>query len=465
MAAFPTSPTHALRFEPGPPKLLRSAIDPLIAVGLLAATVAFEGESFGAPYLILTLLVFSMMYPGGLARFSVGAGALAGEILTGWGAMVTLLLMLGWATGTLGLFDMRVLTLWVLSTPLVLFAAHRMVPALLPRMFAAEGLHRTAVIAGANELGRRLAERISSDPFLGVRCVGYFDDRCESRREGLPEDQCLGSLDEIADHVKAHRVDIIYITLPMAAHPRVVTLLEALRDTTASIYFVPDILLFDLIHARMDTIGGMPVLAVCESPFYGVNGLVKRASDLVLTSLILLLISPLMVALAIGVKLSSPGPVIFRQRRYGADGREIVVYKYRSMRVTEDGPVVKQATREDPRVTRFGRFIRKTSLDELPQFINVLQGRMSIVGPRPHAVAHNEQYRKVIRGYMLRHKVKPGITGLAQVNGFRGETAQVEQMRGRIEQDLVYLRNWTLLLDLRIIAKTVMVVWGKQDVY
>jgi putative colanic acid biosynthesis UDP-glucose lipid carrier transferase len=167
----------------------------------------------------------------------------------------------------------------------------------------------------------------------------------------------------------------------------------------------------------------------------------------------------------VGVKLSAPGPVLFKQRRYGLDGKRIVVYKFRSMTVAEDGELVRQATRNDARVTRFGAFLRRTSLDELPQFINVLQGRMSVVGPRPHAVAHNEMYRKLIRGYMIRHKVKPGVTGFAQVNGWRGETDTVDKMKRRIEYDLQYLRNWSLLLDLQIIVKTVFVVLRKDNAY
>jgi putative colanic acid biosysnthesis UDP-glucose lipid carrier transferase len=172
-----------------------------------------------------------------------------------------------------------------------------------------------------------------------------------------------------------------------------------------------------------------------------------------------------LLAVAVGVKLSSPGPVIFRQRRYGLDGQEIVVYKFRSMTVTEDGAVVRQATRADGRVTRFGAFLRRYSLDELPQFINVLQGRMSIVGPRPHAVAHTEMYRKRIRGYMIRHKVKPGITGWAQVNGLRGETSTLDRMEQRIAYDLYYLRCWSLRLDLWIILKTIFIVLHDPNAY
>ena len=269
----------------------------------------------------------------------------------------------------------------------------------------------------------------------------------------------------VADYARAQRIDVIYIALPMASQPRILRLLEELRDTTASIYFVPDIFVSDLIQARVDSLGGLPVVAVCESPFYGFNGVVKRVSDIALSLFILAIISPLMLAIAIGVKLSSRGPILFKQRRYGLDGRKIVVYKFRSMTVAEDGDLVRQATRNDSRITKFGAFLRRTSLDELPQFINVLQGRMSVVGPRPHAVAHNEIYRKLIRGYMIRHKVRPGITGLAQVMGFRGETETVEKMKARIEHDLQYLRNWSLLLDLQIILKTVVVVLGRQNAY
>jgi putative colanic acid biosynthesis UDP-glucose lipid carrier transferase len=321
-----------------------------------------------------------------------------------------------------------------------------------------------AVIAGANEVGRRLAERLS-DPMLGVRFAGYFDDRADGRLQTLPADQNLGSLSRLADFARAQRVDVIYIALPMASQPRILRLLEELRDTTASIYFVPDIFVSDLIQARVDSIGGLPVVAVCETPFHGFNGFVKRLSDMLISAAVLVLISPLMLAIALGVKLSSPGPVLFKQRRYGLDGRKIVVYKFRSMTVAEDGDLVRQATRNDSRVTRFGAFLRRSSLDELPQFINVLQGRMSVVGPRPHAVAHNEMYRKLIRGYMIRHKVRPGITGLAQVNGFRGETETVEKMKSRIEFDLAYLRGWSVLLDLQIILKTVAVVLGRQNAY
>jgi putative colanic acid biosynthesis UDP-glucose lipid carrier transferase len=275
----------------------------------------------------------------------------------------------------------------------------------------------------------------------------------------------LGTISALPGFARANQIDLIYISLPMASQPRILSLLDALRDTTASIYFVPDIFVTDLIQGRVDSVGGLPIVAVCESPFIGFGGLLKRASDIVLSLLILALISVPLLIIALAVKWSSPGPVIFRQRRYGVDGNEITVYKFRTMTVSEDGPAIRQAQIDDPRITPVGRWLRKFSLDELPQFFNVLQGRMSIVGPRPHAVAHNEMYRKLIKGYMVRHKVKPGITGWAQVNGFRGETERLEKMKARIDYDLDYLRNWSLQFDLYIIARTVWVILANKNAY
>jgi len=437
---------------------VHAAIDPAVAIATLAVTQTFFGGRFDGACLILALLVFALTFPGSLARETAKAGELALDIVTGWIAIVGLLVLLGWASRTFGVFDPRVLVTWAVATPVALFGAHRFVP----RLLAAEGLRKTAVIAGANEHGRGLAERLRSNPMHGVRLMGFFDDRAPQR---IQETNVLGSIGSLADYVRTHNVDIIYIALPMASQPRILKLLEELRDTTASIYFVPDIFVFDLIQARVDSIGDLPVVAVCETPFYGFNGVLKRISDFVIASAALVCLAPLMIAIAIGVKMSSPGPILFKQRRYGVDGRQIIVYKFRSMTVTEDGAEVKQATKNDSRVTPFGAFLRKTSLDELPQFINVLQGRMSVIGPRPHAVAHNELYRKLIRGYMIRHKVRPGITGLAQVNGYRGETETVEKMKLRIEYDLAYLRNWSLVLDLQILLKTIVVVLKKQNAY
>jgi putative colanic acid biosynthesis UDP-glucose lipid carrier transferase len=300
---------------------------------------------------------------------------------------------------------------------------------------------------------------------MRLEVTGFFDDR-STERLGVEADATLvGNLSDLGTYVKEHRTDVIFIALPIRHLKRVMNLLDDLRDTTASIYYVPDIFVFDLIQARSGEIHGIPVVAMCETPFYGYRGVTKRLTDVGFSVLILLLLLPLLALVAIMVKMSSPGPIIFKQRRYGLDGREIAVYKFRTMRVTEDGATIRQASRTDSRITRIGGILRRTSLDELPQLINVLQGRMSLVGPRPHAVAHNEEYRKLIKGYMVRHKVLPGITGLAQVNGCRGETAQLEEMEARVNYDLDYLRYWTPMLDIKIILLTALRVFRDRKAY
>jgi len=437
--------------------LLRLSLDPLLIVGTLYAVAVAQRAPLGSPYVILALIVFSLTFPG-TTHVGVTRRALLRDVISGWLALSAILLFFGYATRSLNVFPRDVLLAWFAAAPLALFLAHDAVRVLLPRVVNLDRNQRRAVIVGASEIGRDLAQRLSGNPLLGIQPIGFFDDRSRERLGDLPGPHLYGGLDQLPAFVKSQRVDLIYVSLPMASQPRILQLLDALRDTTASIYFVPDIFVVDLIQARLDDVGGLPVVAVCETPFYGLNGLIKRSSDLVLATLILMLIAPVMLVIAAGVKLTSPGPVLFTQRRYGLDGRDIVVYKFRSMTVAEDGADVRQATKNDRRVTRLGAVLRKTSLDELPQFINVLQGRMSIVGPRPHAVAHNEQYRKLISGYMVRHKVKPGITGWAQVHGLRGETDTLDKMRARIEYDLQYLRNWSLKLDLQIIVRTVWVV-------
>ncbi|MGA9163895.1 MAG: undecaprenyl-phosphate glucose phosphotransferase [Thiobacillus sp.] len=443
--------------------LTKILLDPFVAVLVLIGCALYFDEPFKGPYPILALIVFTLTFPGKWPEITLRS--FWNEVVMPWFFLSGLILLFGFSTGYLDWFPPKLVMAWMLATPAAMYVAHRITRKLLPRLLLLEGGRRRAIIVGAGALGTELHGRFSSDSALGVDVVGFFDDRAIKRTELTQPEKLLGKLLDIPEYVNHNSIDLVYITLPMAAQPRTLSLLDALRDTTTSVYFVPDIFVSDLIQARVDHIHGMPVVALTETPTLGVSGIGKRLSDLVIASLILLLIWPLLLILAIGVKLSSPGPIIFKQRRYGLDGHEILIYKFRSMRVHEDGGIIQQAGREDPRITRFGRFIRRTSLDELPQFINVLQGRMSVVGPRPHAVSHNEQYRKLIKGYMLRHKVKPGITGWAQVNGLRGETETLDKMRARVQYDIDYMRNWSLMFDLMIIGKTLLVVWRDQNAY
>ncbi len=324
---------------------------------------------------------------------------------------------------------------------------------------------RRAVVVGAGPLAVTVSHALRAKGIDHGELLGWFDDRGPDRLHAEPTLKLLGSLADLAAYVREHDIDEVYITLPMSSQPRIAGLLESVHGTTASVYYVPDVPGIGIIQGRLHHINGVPVLGLCESPFVGINEVVKRASDVVLASFLLTLTAPVMLLIAIGIKLTSPGPVLFRQRRNGLDGHEITVLKFRSMTTQDDGPAIAQAGRNDPRITRFGAFLRRTSLDELPQFINVLQGHMSIVGPRPHAVAHNEIYRQAIKAYMVRHKVRPGITGWAQVNGLRGETESVERMQARVEYDLAYLRNWSLWLDLRIVLRTIRLMFFDRNAY
>jgi len=327
------------------------------------------------------------------------------------------------------------------------------------------GLRKTAII-GSNRLGLDIAKNAKQSTDSGLKIVGFFDDRGEGRRAEAKNDAppFLGDCDKLMEMIAVGDIDTVLITLPMRAEKRIQSVLDRLSNTTASAYIVPDFFVFELLHSRWTNVGGLPVVSVFESPIYGVDGVLKRILDLTISLVGVVMISPILLVCACLVKFTSPGPVFFRQKRYGLDGKEILVWKFRSMVTCDNGPVVKQATKNDPRVTPVGAILRKTSLDELPQLFNVILGNMSLVGPRPLANAHNEHYRKLIRGYMMRHKVKPGITGLAQVGGSRGETDTIEKMEYRISLDHSYIRDWSIWMDIKILCKTFIVVL-KRDAY
>lgn len=443
---------------------IEAGLDPLVLVFSLWGLALYFESAVRPAYLILSVIAFSLTFPG-TSKLRLPIWKLLFNIAFHWLWIAGLLLFLGFVTEYFYRFSMAVVGNWLWLAPLTQAGAHLALRAVAPQLVRLQGPPRTAVIVGMNGQGFSLAKQISGSAYSGIELLGFFDDRSEERRGKQDGHKLAGRIDDLPAYVKKHRVHSIYLSLPMAARPRILQVLDGLKDTTASIYFVPDMFITDLIQGRSDSVCGVTVISVCDTPFRGLNGALKRTSDIVLALLIGLLIFPIMVLIALAVKLESPGPVIFRQRRYGLDGEQIVVYKFRSMAVTEDGNTILQAQKNDRRVTRLGAFLRKTSLDELPQFVNVLQGRMSIVGPRPHAVAHNEMYRTLIKGYMVRHKVKPGVTGWAQVNGQRGETDTLEKMQSRIDYDLDYLRNWSLQLDLFIILKTVKLVFKDSSAY
>jgi len=444
--------------------LIAAFLEPGITVLTFIVTTLTRGEVMDRPALTLCLLVFALTFPG-RDRFREPLLGAAVDIASSWLVLLSILALCAYATRSLHYFEDDVLMAWAVITPILQWLATWLGRTIVRRRAVRAESRRTAVVVGASALGVKVARALQGGDDAGVEFVGFFDDRTDGRIDPTAKSKVLGTLSEVAAYTTEHRVREVYITLPLGSQPRIVELLEQLQDTTASLFFVPDVFGISIIQGRLQDMNGVPVVGICETPFTGTNELVKRISDIILASFIVVLISPLLVAIAIGVKLSSPGPVLFKQRRNGLDGHEIVVYKFRSMRTMEDGEVVRQATRNDPRVTPFGAFLRRTSFDELPQFFNVLAGTMSIVGPRPHAVTHNKEYRQIIKAYMVRHKVKPGITGWAQVNGQRGETDTVEKMRMRVEYDLEYLRNWSLGLDLKIIVSTIRVLFFDRQAY
>lgn len=437
--------------------IVESSLGPCAFVFSLWAIAFYIDGELAPPYLILSVLVFALTFPG-QAYLQSSVGRVVIDILVNWLWVGGLLLVTGFATGYIRQFTQGALIAWLWAAPVAEFGVHLVLRAAAPWLMRLQGPMKRAIIVGMNEQGAALASRIRETPYARIELLGFIDSRDPQRLGSFGSNKLLGQLDKLANIVQENHIQLIYLSLPMASQPRILQLLDDLKDTTASIYFVPDMFFTDLIQGHTGVVCGMPVISVCETPFRGANGVVKRISDVLLSLLILVLILPLLLAVGIAVKVTSPGPVIFKQRRYGLDGEEILVYKFRSMTVTEDGGEIRQAQKGDRRITPLGAFMRRTSIDELPQFVNVLQGRMSIVGPRPHAVAHNELYRKLIKGYMVRHKVRPGITGWAQVNGYRGETVTLDKMQGRIDYDLDYLRNWSLRLDLHIILKTIRLV-------
>jgi len=446
----------------------RRLFDPLIMLVTLYLVLQADHEIFNRYYLLLMIVIFLV---GNFVFEQIDLSrklrnrrflAFASDIFLGWIIIVAVLILIERSTGLRYEYSEHTLLIWVGVTPLVLLVSN-MVAHWIFLYSNRFRVMRSGLIIGANKPGAAICEKLKTNPYFNIDIKGYFDDRDGGRRVQGLSGVYLGKVSSVVSYVLENNIQVVFVSLPIAAQPRILSLLDELQDTTVSIYFVPDISTFELMQARLDHVDGVPVVGICETPFTGLNGVLKRASDIVLSVFILTLIFPILIAIACGVKISSPGSVIFRQRRYGLNGEEIIVYKFRSMTVSEDGKHVAQATRNDQRVTKFGAFIRRTSLDELPQFINVLQGRMSIVGPRPHAVAHNELYRKLIKGYMLRHKAMPGITGWAQVNGLRGETETLDKMQSRIEHDLAYLRNWSLPLDLWIIILTVREVFLRRN--
>ncbi len=458
-------------FDSGAVFLVKALFYPVTVVAFLALCLRLGNRSFSGTHFLIAVLAFAgaaeLLGDCRIDHFESAASVELRwflDLLARWLAVGLCVVLVLYLSGLMIIPTDRVLLIWFSLTPFVLWGGTIGVRRLLLYVGIKHTEERRAVIIGANKQSSLLEQRIAEQPLLRIKLLGFFEDRASN---GIVSrsDSLLGQIADVPEFVRKHGVNVVYITLPISPQPGLLQLLDGLRDTVASVYFVPDLHALNIIQARVDVVHGMPMFAVYESPFFGVRSLAKRVSDIVLSAMLLIFAAPVFLAVAIAVKRSSSGPIFFKQRRYGLDGREIMVYKFRSMTVTEDGADnYTQVTREDSRVTPLGAFIRRTSLDELPQLINVLEGSMSIVGPRPHAIAVNEHYRRLIPSYMFRHKVKPGITGWAQVNGYRGGD-DLYTMTKRIECDLEYLKNWSLWFDLLIIVRTIWVLLGDHHAY
>ena len=450
---------------------LKCLLVPVVPIVTLAICLELADERLRGGYFLIAAVTF-LEAPQFLGFARIGTNdrhergsRLLTELTLRWLVLIGLVGVLTYFAGLSGTLNYPLLATWVAVTPPALCAAEMGVRSWLARSQPHARRMRRAVVVGMTELGVRLEAALRSDPLLRTDFAGYFEDRSLSRLTACSASPILGNTADLARYVSSNNIEQVYITLPMSRDPRILSILEQLRDSTASIYFVPDLLAYNLLQARFDVLSGIPIVAVCETPLYGASWLAKRSSDLLIATTAVMVLLPILLLVALCIRLESPGPIFFKQKRYGLDGREILVYKFRSMSVTEDGKSqFTAATRGDRRVTKVGAFIRRTSVDELPQLLNVLEGSMSIVGPRPHPVAMNEHYRREIPGYMIRHKVKPGITGWAQVNGYRGGD-DLESMRKRIEFDLAYLQHWSLGLDIKILFKTLAVVWDDRNAY
>ncbi|MCK9367451.1 MAG: undecaprenyl-phosphate glucose phosphotransferase [Metallibacterium scheffleri] len=443
----------------------------VIGGGLLAYTLRFRRVPDALPLsyvavIVIAALLAALLFPLlGVYRSwrARGLRAPVGQVLLSWAAVFALILLMLVLVKKNDLLSRAWMALWFLSTAAALLLLRVGLYMLLHALRARGYNLRKAVIVGCGAQAQVLLQRARDPQWAGFEVAAVFDPGMDACEVGGIAAQ---PLDGLGAYVADNAIDEVWVSLPLAQSALLEPVLAQLRNSTANVRYVPDMLGLFLLNHGVTEVLDTPMLDLTATPMQGFNRALKRAEDVLLSLLILLLVSPLLLTIALAVKLTSRGPVLFRQKRHGWDGREIEVWKFRSMRLHHEAPgVLTQAAHDDPRLTRLGAFLRRSSLDELPQFFNVLKGAMSIVGPRPHAVEHNAQYMNLIDHYALRHTVKPGITGWAQINGWRGETETVNKMQGRIEHDLYYIEHWSLAFDLRIIALTLLRGFVNKNAY
>jgi len=440
-------------------------IDAILILLTLYITFLYTDFYYTEGYLIaglLTILLFGIV-----ARFSDVYSSWTARsfleetlhVLITWLVTFFLVIFIAFMTKTSPHFSRVTLLSWMVFTPAILIAGRFGLRQLISHLKVLGVNNKKIVVVGMTEIGLRFAQELESQPNYGYQIAGFYANKNSHNhlcaKKISQQYPTLGNYNDLVIAAELGEWDEIYLALPSEAKKQISSLLDKLSNTATPVRMLPDYFTTNLLKSKYLEIVKTPTLCIYDSPFSAHNEFIKRVEDILVASIILILISPLLLLIALTVKLTSTGPIIFKQARYGLKGERITVWKFRSMTVCENGDNVKQATKNDKRFTPIGAFLRKTSLDELPQFLNVLTGEMSIVGPRPHAIVHNEEYRAIIPGYMLRHFVKPGITGWAQINGWRGETDTIYKMRKRLEFDLEYMREWSLWLDIKIILFTI----------
>ena len=475
MPGDPASAPGWLRLSPARVRIVVRLLDVALIVGgaaMAAGLVGLDHENqalFWFAVACSVLVSLDLFAAAGLYR-PRDLGKLRRQmrrVVVAWSAVQALLILLALVSGSTQALPATFFLAWWSAGLAALLALHLAAALLVRRGQRSGWLATRLVLVGAGPQAAQLIGKLRKlDP--GVVILGLFDDRrsrVPAAVEGCP---VLGTLDDLSRYASTHVIDQIVITLPQQAAGRRLACYEKLRHLPVDVRLSPDMPGLELEGRGMAELAGIPMLRVFDRPLTGWAWVIKGVEDRVLAAMGLLLAAPVMLGVALLIRLTSPGPVFYRQLRYGFDNREIAVLKFRTMHVDRcdgDGTDTQPAQRGDPRVTPIGRILRRTSLDELPQFINVLLGQMSIVGPRPHAVAHHERFANLIDGYLSRHRVKPGITGWAQIHGLRGEAESLARMQERVRYDLHYIENWSLLLDLRIILRTLLVGFSHPNAY
>ena len=451
---------------------LQAVLDGLAVVGLCYLLITHHIGALTAHYTVfvfLLLCTLGLVYNSfGIYRKNMTFTRKALDLFQAWTLTFAILIGLGFLTKQSETFSRLLLGQLFVAGYVVQAALHYVV-----RRSFKEVLRRSAeldrvIVVGTGRIAAYLDQRIQRSEWLGQTVVGLVS---LPQAEGGPEPDgetfgptspLLGRLDQLLELIDEHDVRTVYFAIPLNASNIIESLYFRLLDKHVAVHWVPDIFSLPLVNHTVSSIAGVPVLTLSETPLIGIRRLLKTAEDFFLSLVLLVLLAPILLAIAIAVKLDSPGPVFFRQARLGWGGKRFYIWKFRSMYVHDDKGVVVQAQKNDPRVTKVGAFLRRTSLDELPQIFNVIRGEMSLVGPRPHAVQHDLEYAQQIAHYFARHKIKPGITGLAQVRGYRGETRDLGMMMLRVESDIEYINNWSLWSDLAILVRTTRALSGKN---